>query len=179
MLKSVIVAMAVLAIACSSIVYAQQDFGGRGGGDGSPRFEQKYRPSADDIKAFTDARIAALRAGLQLTPDQEKNWPSFEQAVRDLVKLRVDRIQAREAGSEQQSPANPFDRMQRRAEVMSQFGAALKNVADMGAPLYQSLNDAQKHQFSLLRIFCGRLGWAAFFGSRTVNLETTVADGAT
>jgi hypothetical protein len=49
-------------------VYAQQCFGQRGDGDGGVRFEQQYRLSADDIKAFTDARVAALRAGLQLTP---------------------------------------------------------------------------------------------------------------
>jgi len=55
------------------------------------------------IKAFTDARIAALRAGLQLTPDQEKNWPPFEQALRDLVKLHQQRKHEREAGGEQRS----------------------------------------------------------------------------
>ncbi len=119
MLNPMIAAMAVLAIAGSSTVYAQQCFGQRGDGDGGVRFEQQYRPSGDDIKAFTDARIAALRAGLQLTPEQEKNWPSFEQAVRDLVNLRVERIQTREAGGEQQSPINPFDRLKHRADAMS------------------------------------------------------------
>ena len=153
MLKPMIAATAVLVIAGSSTVYAQQYSGGPGGDDGGLRFEQQYRPSADDIKAFTDARIAALRAGLELTPDQEKNWPPFEQAVRDLVKLRVERIQAREAGGEQQSPANPFDRLQHRADAMSRLGAALKRVADAGAPLYQSLSDAQQHRFKLLAHF--------------------------
>ena len=33
---------------------------------------------------------------------------------------------------------------------MSQFGAALKRVADAGAPLFQSLNDAQKQRFKFL-----------------------------
>ena len=37
-----------------------------------------WRPSAEDISAFADARIAALKAGLRLTPDQDKNWPAFE-----------------------------------------------------------------------------------------------------
>ena len=37
-----------------------------------------WQPSAEDISAFMDARIAALKAGLRLTPDQEKNWPAFE-----------------------------------------------------------------------------------------------------
>ena len=88
MLKSMVAATAALAVVGSSIVYAQQHFGGprddsRGG------FEQRYQPSIEDIQAFTDARIAALKAGLQLTPDQEKNWPPFEQALRDLAKLHL------------------------------------------------------------------------------------------
>jgi len=146
MLKPVIAATAFLAIAGSSYVYAQQGFGGhRGFGDG-PRAESRHRPSAADIAAFTDARIAALKAGLELTPDQVKNWPPFEQAVRDMVQLRVQRMQARQAG-DQQTSTSPFDRLARRADNMSKASAALKKVADAGAPLYQSLNDDQKGRF--------------------------------
>ncbi len=145
MLKPMVVATAVLAIAGSSIVCAQQR-----SDEGAPRSEQHYQPSADDIKAFTDARIAALRAGLQLTPDQEKNWPPFEQALRDLVKLHQQRKHEREAGGEQQPQTNPFDRLQRRADALLKFGVGLKQLADAGTPLYQSLSDAQKHRFTLL-----------------------------
>jgi len=144
MFKPMIAATALLTIVGSSTVYAQQC------GHGDARFEQQCRPSADDLKAFTDARIAALRAGLQLTPEQEKNWPPFEQAVRDLAKLRVERMQAREAGGEQQPSTNPFDRLQHRADAMTQLSAALKGVANAGEPLYQSLNDAQKRRFTFL-----------------------------
>ena len=96
MLKPVIVATAVLAIAGSSLVYAQQRYDGPGA-DGGPRFEHRHRPSAEDMAAYTDARIAALKAGLELTPDQAKNWPAFEQALREMAQLRVGRMQAREA----------------------------------------------------------------------------------
>jgi len=147
MLKPV-VAAAVLAIAGSTFVYAQQR-SGEPEFDGGSRFWQHPRPSIGDVKAFADARIAALKAGLQLTPDQEKNWAPFEQALRDVVKLRVERIQARESG-EQPPPANFFDRLQRRADAMAQFGGALKHVAEAGGPLYQSLDDAQKHRFKIL-----------------------------
>jgi hypothetical protein len=149
MLKPVIAATAFLAIAGSSYVYAQQGFGGhRGFGDG-PRAEHRHRPSAADIAAFTDARIAALKAGLELTPDQVKNWPPFEQAVRDMVQLRVQRMQARQSG-EQQTPTSPFDRLSKRADNMAKASAALKKVADAGAPLYQTLNDDQKARFMKL-----------------------------
>jgi hypothetical protein len=148
MWKPVVAAAIGLAIAGSSIAYAQQYFDGPG--DGGPRFERHSRPSIDDIKAFADARIAGHKAGLQLTPEQEKNWPAFEQAMRDMVKLRIQRIQARLAVSEQPQQTNPFDRMQHWADAMSQRAAVLKQLADAGAPLYQSLNDAQKRRFTAL-----------------------------
>ena len=152
MLKPVVVAAAALAIAGSSIVYAQQRFNGPGGdGQVAPRSEQHYRPSAQDMAAFTDARIAALRAGLQLTPDQAKNWPPFEQALRDMAKLRIERMQAHQAGNQQdQAATTPFDRLARHADAMAKTGAALKQIADTGMPLYQSLDDAQKHRFKIL-----------------------------
>ena len=158
MLKSVAVGAAALAIVGSSIVYAQQRSGGpdgvgSGGFGHGLRLVAHYRPSIDDMKAFTDARIAALKAGLQLTPDQDKNWPPFEQALRDLAKLRIDHMQARlareEAGAPQTPPA-PFERLAKRADAMAKRSAALKQLADTGAPLYQSLSDAQKERFKIL-----------------------------
>ncbi len=149
MLKPVITATAVLAIAGSSIVYAQQRLDARDG-EGGPRFEHRHRHlSAEDRAAFTDARIAALKAGLELTADQAKNWPAFEQALRDMAQLRAQRIQAREAGTNQ-TPTSPFDRLSQRADNMAKTSAALKRVADAGAPLYMSLNDAQKERFKML-----------------------------
>jgi LTXXQ motif family protein len=46
----------------------------------------------DDFAAFTDARIAALKVGLRLTPAQEKNWPALETALREQAKARGARI---------------------------------------------------------------------------------------
>ncbi len=152
MLKPLIAATALLAIAGSSMVYAQQRSDGqRGFGNDGPRAEHRHR-SPEDMAAFADARIAALKAGLELTPDQTKNWPPFEQALRDMSTLRVQRIQARQqaAGQPQQAPTSPFDRMSRRADTMTKFSAALKRVADTGAPLYMSLNEDQKGRFKML-----------------------------
>jgi len=164
MLKPVIAATAVLAIAGSSVVYAQQRFGEHNGfGHWGPRAEHRHRPSAADMAAFTDARIAALKAGLELTPDQQKNWPAFEQALRDVAQLRMQRIQDRQARRQQgatpqpgatpqqgQNPTGPFDRLARRADNMAKTSAALKKLADAGGPLYQSLTDAQKERFTML-----------------------------
>jgi len=149
MLKPVIAATALAAVVGSSFVYAQRFDGPRSFNDGSPRVDYHHRFSVDDISAFADARIAALKAGLELTPDQAKNWPQFETALRNMVALRIERIKARQA-AEQQAPASPFDRLARRADNMSKAAAGLKQVADAGAPLYQSLDEAQKARFTIL-----------------------------
>jgi hypothetical protein len=152
MIKPVIAATALIALAGSSLAYAQYGNGGdRQSGDGGPQIVRRHRLSAADVSAFADARIAALKAGLELTPDQTKNWPPFEQAVRDLVQLRIQRIQARQNGADQnQPPPTPFDRLSRRADAMAKRSATLKKIADAGAPLYQSLNDDQKSRFMVL-----------------------------
>ena len=152
MWKKAVVGAAVVLVAGSMMVYAQQQrFGGPGtpgGMMGSPL--AGWRPSADDMSAFADARIAALHAGLRLTADQEKSWPAFEQALRDAAKIRIER---RTAARDQQPSANPIERMQRRADAMTTRGAALKRLADTAAPLYQSLDDAQKQRFAMLARF--------------------------
>ena len=66
MLKPLVVAAAALAIAGSSVVYAQH----RGGPDrDDSHLAHRHRLSPEDRAAFVDARIAALKAGLELTPD--------------------------------------------------------------------------------------------------------------
>jgi len=149
MWKTVLAGTAALAIAGSSFVYAQQSSDAPAG----PDVQRHWRPSAQDMGAFVDARIAAIKAGLQLTPDQEKNWPAFEQAYRELAKVRVERMRARweQRGDNQRTDeVNPIDRLERRADAIIARGTALKHFADAAGPLYQSLDDGQKHRFVLL-----------------------------
>jgi zinc resistance-associated protein len=138
MWKTVLAGTTALAIAGGAIAYAQQGPGPRG---------PHWRPSAEDMGAFADARIAALHAGLKLTPDQEKNWPAVESALRDLAKQRQERFAAR---ANAEPPANPIERLNLAADTMSARAAALKKLADAAGPLYNSLDDAQKHRFMLL-----------------------------
>ena len=44
-----------------------------------PRMERMQHWAADH-EALLDARLAGLKAGLKLTPDQEKSWGPFEAA---------------------------------------------------------------------------------------------------
>jgi hypothetical protein len=114
---------------------------------------QPWRPSADDFAAFTDARVAALKAGLRLTPDQDKNWPAFEQAYRNLAKLRAQRFAANRDATATPGDQSLVDRLQRRADSITQFGTALQDLAKATRPLYQSLDDGQKHRFVAITRF--------------------------
>ena len=48
---------------------------------------------AADHEAMLDAKLAGLKAGLRLTPDQEKLWGPFEFAIRDAAKMRMAHMQ--------------------------------------------------------------------------------------
>ena len=128
--------------------------------------EQSNRPlfSREDAAAFLEARIAALHAGLQLTPEQERLWPPFEQAYRERGKLRIARISAAVPPNE-----DPIARLQRRADALLQQGGVLKRLADAAAPLWQSLDEGQKRRFAALARPFNRqigIGFGRGFGSR-------------
>jgi zinc resistance-associated protein len=151
MWKSVVAGAAALAITGTSLVYAQQRDHGAAGDRGA----QAYRGlSQEDHAAFTDARIAALKAGLRLTPEQEKNWPAFENALRDMAKVRQERMAARR--QDEPRAADPVERLRRQADALTKAGENLKRLADAQAPLYQSLDDSQKKRFNVLeRVLTG------------------------
>ena len=139
MWKAIVAGTATLAIAGTSLVYAQQ----RSDRDGA----QRWRPNTEDMRAFGEARLAALKAGLTLTPDQEKNWPAFEQAARDFGKVRMER---RTAMRNAPSSDDPVERLRQRATSLTDTGAALKKLADATDPLYKSLDENQKRRFAIL-----------------------------
>ena len=125
---------------------------------------------AADHEALLDAKLGGLKAGLKLTPDQEKLWGPFEAAVRDLAEMHMHHMMDRmemmrgmmgqgmmEQGmgpgmgeDEEGGPASLVDRLEAMADRMSEAGAALKKVADTAKPLYASLDDTQKRLFGML-----------------------------
>jgi len=148
MKKFAIAGMAALAIAASTAVYANQGW--------LREHMHHMRLSPEDRAALLDARIAAVHAGLKLTPDQDKLWPPVESAVRDFAKLRMDRanarMKAREDVEKQDSemPRDPVARLRQRADDMAATSAALKKIADAADPLYKTLDDGQKRRLALL-----------------------------
>src|SRR5262245_43393688 len=128
MWKTLAAGTTTLAIAGASFAYAQK------GPDAAPEQLNRWRPNAQDMAAFSDARIAAIHAGLKLSAEQEKNWPNVEAALRDLAKQRSDRFAARASAD---APKDPVERLALRADMMTQTGTALKKLADAAGPLYK------------------------------------------
>ena len=140
MKKTIIAGLTALAITAPALSLAQQP------PVGAPEHEH-WRPSPADLKAFTDARIAGLKAGLQLTPDQDKKWPPVEQAIRDMAQARQQRMAA---WREKEREENAIERLRMRADAMTERATDLRKLADAAEPLYQSLTDDQKHRLRFL-----------------------------
>ena len=166
MRKFTVAAIAALVIAGTTAVYAQHQWF-------ADRIDMMRHPrlSADDQAAMADAKIAAVHAGLKLTADQEKLWPPVEGAVRDLVKIRIDHVKAREAaaasGNDQPTP-DPVTRLRNRAERMATTAAAMKKIAEAADPLYKTLDDGQKRRLAMLthHHHHGGEGWRERFHHR-------------
>ena len=169
MRKFAIAAVAVLAIAGSTAVYAQhRHWGGHG----------FSRMSPEDRSAYADARIAAVHAGLKLTADQEKLWPPVEAAVKEFAKLRIDRANARmnapRDDSSQQKADDPVTRLRDRAENMAATAAAMKKIAEAADPLYKTLDDGQKRRLAVLTRmdrFGGMEGWRHHRFEREMGMD--------
>ena len=144
MRRAIVAGAVALVIAGTSAVQAEH----RGGADGGRR----WQPSIEDLRAFSEARLAALKAGLMLTAEQERNWPAFEQAARDLGKVRVDQMTALRNAT---ASRDPVERLRQRATAMADTSAALKKLAEATDPLYKSLDDSQKRRFSMLSRLAG------------------------
>jgi zinc resistance-associated protein len=140
MLKTILAGTTALAIAGGGLAIAQS----------GPRTDgPRWHRNAEDAGAMADARIAALKAALRLTPEQEKSWPAFETALRDLAKQRADRISQRRTDGNAPRP-DVVERMHRAADALSTRGAGLKKLGDAADPLYKSLDESQKRRFAAL-----------------------------
>jgi len=151
MLKKIAVAATAMLITASPLAFAAEKSSTTG----------MSHPSAADLNALTDARVAIIKAALQLTPDQEKYWPAVEDAMRARSKNRQARwerlAELRDSGpTDVLHDRNPIQLMQRRAEALSQRAADLKKVADAWDPLYKTLSPDQKKRMAFVTVVTAR-----------------------
>lgn len=110
------------------------------------------RPSLSDLSALTDARVAIVKAALQLTPEQQKYWPAVEEAIRARAAARQARLAAMPERLSQLSEEDPTEILRHRADALAQRAAGLKKLADAWQPLYQSLDPDQKRRLRFLAV---------------------------
>jgi len=138
--------------------------------------EVRNPPTANQLVDQADARIAALKVDLHLTPDQDKNWSGFQSALHDITFIRADewinlRKQRTVASGEQpETPAatsaessNPpngttsgnavtqnvppeVQALRNEADRLGRRADDLKKLADAAQPLFSSLDDPQRRR---------------------------------
>ena len=152
MIRKIAVATTAILITASPLAYAAETSSSTVG---------MTHPSGADLKSLEDARVAMIKAALQLTPDQEKYWPAVEDAIRARAKNRQARFERvaelRNSGPmEALHEHSPVELMQRRAELLSQRAADLKKVADAWEPLYKTLSEDQKKRMAFVTVVAAR-----------------------
>jgi LTXXQ motif family protein len=110
---------------------------------------QKGEPqlTAEQIVANSDAYIERIKAELNLTPEQEKNWSGFSSAMHYLGHNGADRLNLRIARAKRDPPDDIVEQMRNEAQFLVDRAQDQRNVADAAEPLFVSLDDKQKQLF--------------------------------
>ncbi len=160
MLKAIFAGTTALTLIGGSALYAQVTAPTQ---PGSTTEQQRPRMTAEEYVTRTNARIAELKTELKLSAAQEKNWSTFEAAVRESAKQRAENFEQVRKMREQSGGHGA------RAESTPADTANQKRLAAALEPLYKSLDDGQKQRFaSLFRVDGqGRDFWFRGRGDRT------------
>jgi hypothetical protein len=103
--------------------------------------------TAEQIVANSDADIDRIKAELNLTPEQEKNWTAFNSAMHYLGHNGADRLNLRIARTKRDPPDDIIEQMRNEAQFLNDRAVDQRNVADAAEPLFASLNEKQKAVF--------------------------------
>ena len=103
--------------------------------------------TAEQIVANSDANIDRIKAELNLTAEQEKNWAGFSSAMHYLGHNGADRLNLRIARAKRDPPDDIIEQMRNEAQFLNDRAVDQRNVADAAEPLFASLNDKQKQTF--------------------------------
>lgn len=133
------------------MVQGQGMHGGMMGGSmtGGPGRGLMGRFSVEDMSAFIDAHIAAIHAGLKLTPDQEKLWPPVEAEIRHLAIAHLGHMQAMRQARAMMA-RDPIGLLRGMADHMSQGADSMRKLADTASPLHATLDEAQRRRLQVL-----------------------------
>jgi hypothetical protein len=139
-----------LVVALAAVFASAPAFALAAEGDQQSSHAERMQQWAADRETVLDAKLAGMKAGLALTADQEKLWGPFQSAVQDAARSRMDamrQIMQTRAPGEQMSPV---DHLEAIANRLSQGATDVRKIADAAKPLYNSLDESQKHKFGML-----------------------------
>jgi len=103
--------------------------------------------TAEQIVANSDAYIDRIKGELNLTPEQEKNWYAFNNAMHYLGHNGAERLNLRIARARRDPPDDIVEQMRNEAQFLVDRAADQRAVADAAEPLFTSLDDKQKTVF--------------------------------
>ncbi len=117
----------------------------------TPETAAQAKQASEDHATLVDAKIAALKTGLKLTTGQEKNWESLEKVLREVAAARSARkAEARQQASDMLDKDEVIAGMKLGARLLKARSEDLEKVSEAAAPLFASMDEAQKHRFALL-----------------------------
>jgi LTXXQ motif family protein len=120
----------------------------KGAKGGKPTQEaEPQQLTADQIVAESDKNIERIKAELQLTSEQEKNWTGFNSAMHYLGHNGADRLNLRIARAKRDPPDDIIEQMRNEAQFLNDRAVDQRSVADAAEPLFASLDDKQKAIF--------------------------------
>lgn len=170
MKKSIASGFAVMGVAMAIIV--PLSYGAQGRETRAERSASTISQSTDRA----EARIAILKADLRLSADQAQHWAGLESALNDIAAKRAKRWaesndlqtgrassnvpvapetsitedeQRRDTDSERDARKARLDdigEMRRDADAYTVQAAELRQIADAAQPLYDTLDDHQRHR---------------------------------
>ena len=143
MKRTLATALAAAFIATSTFAIAAED-------DQKSSRAERMQHWAADRETMLDAKLAGMKAGLGLTADQEKLWSPFESAVKEAGKSRMDAMGEMMRTRAQSERMSPIDRLEAMSDRLSQGATNVKKIADAAKPLYDALDESQKHKFGML-----------------------------
>jgi gas vesicle protein len=109
--------------------------------------EQPPELTAEQIVANSDANITRIKTSLNLTPEQEKNWTGFSDAMHTLGNNGAERLKLRIARAQRDPPDDIIEQMRNEAQFLNDRSGDQRAVADAAEPLYAVLDDKQKALF--------------------------------
>jgi hypothetical protein len=127
----------------------------------APAGDDRGQLSRADMAALADARIAAIQAGLKLTPEQQRLWGPVERALRVQMAERVERMEERSERREERAERREerragraverrtdrmdyMERIEHRSAEAAEEAERMRNLATALKPFWASLDEGQR-----------------------------------